>query len=319
MCGRTVDEFDLIARRFAPLAKDPGARGLIDDAAVLRTQGDVIVTTDSLVEGVHFLPDDPLDLVARKALRVNLSDLAGKAAAPFAILLNLIWPQARPAADLETFADGLAQDCIAFDLALLGGDTTATPGPLCISITAFGRAARAPSRAEAKIGDDVWVTGAIGDAYLGLALLRGEALALPADACAFLIARYRLPTPRLALAPLLQTHAHASMDVSDGLLGDAAKMAAASGVRLAITQDAVPLSPAAQAVLRRDPSRLRSALDFGDDYEILFTAGAEARAALAGRATCIGTVTAGAGAALIDGDGVEETLLRGGHRHALGR
>lgn len=298
-----MDEFELIARCFAPLAASAGARKLLDDAAVFEG---LVVTADAIVEGVHFLAGDPLDTVAQKALRVNLSDIAAKGAAPLAYLLTLQWPDGRAAQEIALFAEGLARDQAAFAVTLLGGDTTRTPGPLAISITMLARpllAGRTPARDGARAGDDLWVTGAIGDAVLGLAALQGEGV--PADGRDALVQRYRVPTPRTAFAAAVARFASASMDVSDGLLGDAAKLARASGVRLAIDPGAIPLSEAGAAW--RDAQADRSAAlarlaGGGDDYEILLTAPAQARAALREaadeiglRLTRIGTVTAGEG------------------------
>src|ERR1700675_598181 len=229
-------EDSLIARYFRPLATDPGALNLIDDAAILKASGDdIVVTTDAIVEGVHFLSDDPPDTVARKALRVNLSDLAAKGATPAGFVLTLAL-RAADEAWLTPFARGLGEDAGLFSCPLLGGDTVSTPGPKMISITAFGRVAEGKMvhRSGAKPGDRVVVTGTIGDAALGLDILKGGAVAtdLADDAAAkeMLVGRYRVPQPRNALAAAVRDHASAAMDVSDGLAGDLAKLCAASGV-----------------------------------------------------------------------------------------
>ncbi len=257
MPDSSANEFEIIARYFAPLATHAGARGLLDDAALIATEGPVVITTDAIVEGVHFLRDDPLDQVARKALRVNLSDLAAKGSSPFGYLLTLFWPEDRPASDIATLAAGLAADQAEYGLALLGGDTVSTPGPLSLSVTMLGHAGpRTPSRSSAKPGDGVWVTGTIGDSGLGLAALRGE----PFDKADhdYFVDRYRLPSPRLDLAAAVAELASATMDVSDGLIGDAAKIAAASGVRIEIDLGAVPLSPAAARWIERQPDPLKA-------------------------------------------------------------
>src|SRR6204780_2410365 len=222
-------EDSLIARYFRPIATDPGAFGLGDDAAILTASGDeIVVTTDAIVEGVHFLFDDPPDTIARKALRVNLSDLAAQGATPAGFVLTLAL-RAADDAWLAPFARGLGEDAAAYRCALLGGDTVSTPGPLMISITAFGRVApgKMVHRRGAKPGDRVVVTGTIGDAALGLDILKGGAVAaaLAGDVAAkqMLTGRYRVPQPRNALALTLRDHAHAAMDVSDGLAGDLAK------------------------------------------------------------------------------------------------
>src|SRR5262245_59307169 len=229
-------EDSLIARYFRPLATDPGALGLVDDAAVLKALGeDIVVTTDAVVEGVHYLADDPPDTIARKALRVNLSDLAAKGATPAGFVLTLAL-RSNDDAWLKPFADALGDDANSFACPLLGGDTVSTPGPQMISITAFGRvpAGRMVGRTSAKAGDHIMVTGTIGDAALGLDVLKGGAAAkaLASDPAArdILVARYRIPQPRNALVHAVRDCASAAMDVSDGLAGDLAKLCAASGV-----------------------------------------------------------------------------------------
>jgi len=319
----------LIARYFRPLATDPGAFNLIDDAAILKAVGDdIVVTTDAIVEGVHFLSDDPPDTVARKALRVNLSDLAAKGATPAGFVLTL----ALRAADdgwLAPFARGLGEDAAQFGCPLLGGDTVSTPGPLMISITAFGRvpAGKMVYRSGARPGDRVVVTGTIGDAALGLDILKGGAVAavLADDATArqMLVGRYRIPQPRNALATAVRDHASAAMDVSDGLAGDLAKLCAASGVSAAIEAPSVPTSAAAAALLARGAVGIEAIVSGGDDYEILcaipegsFEAFAVA-AALAGVAvTSIGTVIADTSAPrFLDAQGREIALPRLSYSH----
>lgn len=221
MAERRFSEDELIAQIFAPLAAE-GGLGLADDAAVLPAGAELVVTTDAVIAGVHFFPDDPPALIARKALRVNLSDLAAKGAEPVGFLLTLALPADWTNAWLRDFAAGLAADARDFACPLYGGDTTATPGPLTVSITAFGRAARFVPRSGARPGDLVLVSGTIGDAALGLGAARGEPFAgkLGEAARTHLLGRYRLPQPRLALAAALRDHASAAMDVSDGLAGE---------------------------------------------------------------------------------------------------
>jgi len=270
-------EDDLIARYFKPLATDPGALGLVDDAAILKAQGeDIVVTTDAVVAGVHFLPDDPPDTVARKALRVNLSDLAAKGATPAGFVLTLALQRADESW-LAAFARGLGEDAARYDCPLLGGDTVSTPGPLMVSITAFGRlpAGTMVRRSGASPGDCVMVTGTIGDATLGLDLLRGGAVAAAlADDVAsreVVVGRYRVPQPRNALARAMRDHASAAMDVSDGLAGDLAKLCAASGVSATIDLPRVPTSAVAAALLARGVTGIEALICGGDDYELLCT------------------------------------------------
>ncbi|WP_400767275.1 thiamine-phosphate kinase [Methylosinus sporium] len=304
MTERRFSEDELIAEIFAPLAAE-SAFGLRDDAALLPLGGarEIVVTTDALVSGVHFFPDDPPGLVAKKALRVNLSDLAAKAAEPLGFLLTLALPPDWTNEWARSFAAGLAEDAREFACPLLGGDTTATPGPLTISITAFGRATRFVSRSGAQPGDRIFVSGTIGDAALGLGVARGEAFAerLGEGARAHLLERYRLPLPRLPLIAALRAHASAAMDVSDGLAGDLAKLLRASGASARVELEKVPLSAAAQEAIAGEPELLSRAVTGGDDYEILCCASAEAAPALAlaaGKAGIalaeIGVVTAGA-------------------------
>ena len=305
---RASGEDSLIARYFKPIATDPGAFALDDDAAILKARGeDVVVTTDAIVEGVHYLADDPPDTIARKALRVNLSDLAAKGAVPAGFVLTL----ALRAADhdwLEAFARGLGEDARSFDCPLLGGDTVSTPGPVTVSITAFGRVPenRMVRRSGAKPGDRVIVTGTIGDAVLGLDILKNgpiaKALAGDPTGRETLIARYHVPQPRNALARAVRDHASAAMDVSDGLAGDLAKLCAASGISAVIDAPSIPTSATAAGLLARGAAGIETLISGGDDYEILCTVPeasakrfAEAARQAGVAATAIGTVMAGEG------------------------
>ena len=322
-------EDSLIARYFKPLATDPGAFNLGDDAAVLKPSGDdIVVTTDAIVEGVHFLAEDPPDTVARKALRVNLSDLAAKGATPAGFVLTLAL-RAADDAWLTPFARGLGSDAGLFGCPLLGGDTVSTPGPLTISITAFGRvpAGKMVRRSGAKPGDRVMVTGTIGDAALGLDILKGgpvaAALADDAGARAMLIGRYRVPQPRNALAKAVRNHARAAMDVSDGLAGDLAKLCGVSGVSAVIDAPSIPLSPAAAALLARDTVDIETIVSGGDDYEVLCTIPEDSFEALvqaAGQAgvavSSIGVIVAGSSVpSFLDGEGREIALPRLSYSH----
>jgi thiamine-monophosphate kinase len=322
-------EDSLIARYFRPLATDPGAFNLGDDAAVLKALGeDIVVTTDAIVEDVHFLAGDPPDTIARKALRVNLSDLAAKGATPAGFVLTLALREADDAW-LTLFARGLGSDAGLFGCPLLGGDTVSTPGPLMISITAFGRvpAGKLVHRSGAKPGDRVVVTGTIGDAALGLDILKGGAVraaaATDAGATEMLIGRYRVPQPRNALAQAVRDHASAAMDVSDGLAGDLAKLCAASGVSAAIDAPSIPLSAAAARLLSSGAIGIETLVSGGDDYEILCTVAENRFEAFAGAAalaevavTSIGTVIAGASAPrFMDAQGHEIALKRLSYSH----
>ncbi|MGJ4928101.1 thiamine-phosphate kinase [Bradyrhizobium sp. HKCCYLS2038] len=322
-------EDSLIARYFKPLATDPGAFGLVDDAAVIPASGDdLVVNTDAIVEGVHFLPNDPPDTIARKALRVNLSDLAAKGAVPAGFLLTLALRQTDEAW-LAAFARGLGEDAAAFGCPLLGGDTVSTPGPLMISITAWGRVPRGRMmhRFGARPGDRVMVTGTIGDAALGLRILTDTAgAAMLADDPAardMLIGRYRVPQPRQALAVAVRDFATAAMDVSDGLAGDLAKLCAASSVSADVALAHVPTSPAAATLLAAGSTQIESLIAGGDDYEILCTVPAakcdafRAAARMAGVAvTDIGVILEGARAPrFLDEQGRPVTLTRMSFSH----
>jgi thiamine-monophosphate kinase len=323
--AQPLGEFERIARFFAPLAA-PGGLDLLDDVAIIPgPPGEqYLLTTDAIVEGVHFLAADPPGQVAQKLLRVNLSDLAAKGAAPVGYLLTTALPPARDEAWLEAFAAGLAADQAVYGIGLLGGDSVATTGPATLSLAAIGRiaAGRAVLRRGARPGDLVHVTGTIGDAAFGLAVLRGELAEIGAPARAFLADRYRLPQPRLALGQKLVGIAHAMMDVSDGLVADLGHLCAVSGVGAAIEAARLPLSDAARAAVAADPRRIAAVLGGGDDYELLFAAPAEASEALAalGRAagvpvTVIGRIEGGGGVRVLDVEGAEMTVAVTGYRH----
>jgi len=322
-------EDSLIARYFKPIATDPGAFALTDDAAILNADGeDIVVTTDAVVEGVHFLSNDPPETLARKVLRVNLSDLAAKGATPAGFVLTL----ALRAVDdgwLSAFARGLGEDAKHYACPLLGGDTVSTPGPLTVSITAFGRVPRGKMvrRSGARPGDRVMVTGTIGDAALGLAVLKGGAAAagLANDAAARdrLVGRYRIPEPRNVLAAAIRDHASAAMDVSDGLAGDLTKLCAASGVSAVIDAPQIPTSTEAAELLARGVVGIEALIAGGDDYEVLCTVPDAACARFAEDArragvalTSIGTVVAGtAPVRFLDAQGRDIVLARLSYSH----
>lgn len=268
---RRIGEFELIARYFAPLASAfDGAGGLLSDNAFLPADArhDLVVKTDTVVSGVHFLADEKPALVAAKALRVCLSDLAAGGAEPFTYQLALTLPRGWSERWIAGFARGLAADQRRFGIVLCGGDTVVSPGPLTITITAFGRVRRGRglTRSGARPGDELWVTGTIGDGALGLLAARGE-LAAPA-----LERRYRLPQPRSGLGPRLVGIASAVADVSDGLLADAGHLSQASRLAVHIERESVPLSGAARRALSLQPSLWATVLGGGDDYELVIAA-----------------------------------------------
>lgn len=316
----------LIARYFAPLATHPGALGLADDAAFLAPLPgcDLVLKTDAIIGGVHFFPDDAADSVAQKALRVNLSDLAAKGATPLGFLLSLALPREIGEDWLRAFAQGLRGDAEAFACPLFGGDTDRTPGPITISIAMVGSVPQGSMvrRAGAKPGDRVFVSGTIGDAALGLGLRQGAGWTLTGAQREHLLVRYLLPQPRNALAEAVRTHASASMDVSDGLAGDLAKLCRVSQVAAEIEVARVPLSDAARAVLAADPTMGETALSGGDDYEIVCTvpqAKAESFRAAAQAAqvavTEIGRIVAGEGARFLDANGIALAFKRASFSH----
>jgi thiamine-monophosphate kinase len=302
---RRPGEFVLIDRYFSPLATDSGAFGLKDDAAIYRPRPgeDIVVTADTVVERIHFLPDDPPAAVARKALRVNLSDLAAKGATPFGYVLSLALPAGWTEAWVRGFARGLAGDQKRYAVALLGGDTTRASGGVTVAITALGRVPKGEMvlRSGARPGDAVLVSGTVGDGALGLCIRQGR-LSGKARGAKHLLDRYLTPQPRTALAPVLRRYATAAVDVSDGLVGDLAHICDVSGVGAEIEAPLVPLSPAARGALAGNPSLLSVILNGGDDYEIVATV-PERRVAPFVRAakaagvavTRIGTIVAGKG------------------------
>jgi thiamine-monophosphate kinase len=323
-----ISEDDLIARFFAPIAGQ-GGLGLRDDAALVSigANEELVVTTDALAAGVHFFADDPPESIARKALRVNLSDLAAKGAMPAGFLLSLALPKDWQEAWLTKFTNALAQDAREFACPLIGGDTIRSPGELFLSITAFGAVPRGKMvrRDGARAGDRVYVSGTIGDAAAGLMLRRQReaSASLGQTARDFLLDRYLHPQPRLGLAPMLRAYATAAIDISDGLVGDLTKMLRVSGVSARIELPRIPLSDAVRSALAADPSVHERLLTGGDDYEILCTLPphesgsfeAAAKKALVD-VTAIGMVEAGHDApCFLDKDGTKKTFARGSFSH----
>ena len=318
-----MNEFDIIAEIFAPLANHPGAFGLKDDAAVIppRPGFDLVVTTDQVAEGTDFFKHDPADSIAKKALLVNLSDLAAKGAGPKYYLLNLSLPQGMTREWLERFAAGLLEVQNAHDVSLLGGDTSATEGPLAIAITAFGFVPQGHMirRSGAKPGDGVYVTGQIGDSGGGLAIFKREKHTLDEAQRDHLIARYRVPQPPLDFGPALIGCATAAVDVSDGLIADLGHLASASGVGITINAEAIPRSDALRAFWGDDIAAIIRAATAGDDYQIAFTADPAREKDIMNFAkdvtvTRIGTVGAGQGVELRHA-GRPVTMAKTGYRH----
>lgn len=306
-----MDEFDEIARLFRPLSFGaPEALGLMDDAAAIPMGGaTLIVTTDTIVEGVHTPVGEAPGLIARKLLRTNLSDVAAKAAQPYGWFLNIAWPPTYAAAEREAFAAGLMQEAQAFGLKLFGGDTVRTPGPLTATATLLAKApenAFTP-RSGARPGDALLVSGTIGDATIGLKAALGEALPGLSEAqVAWLLDRYRLPQPRLSLRAALLAHVAACADVSDGLLADAGHISLASGVGVEIDLDHVPLSRAAAAWVRRQPDEGAARLILatgGDDYELVCACRPDRAAALQADAAAVGVPFTVIGR-IVEGSGV---------------
>lgn len=322
-----ADEFETIAKLLAPLAHPEWGRGLRDDVAVLpsRPGYDLVLTKDAIVEGVHFLPTDPLDTVAQKLLRVNLSDLAAKGAEPFGYLLACHWSGRCGWPEREAFAEGLSRDQAEFGIHLLGGDTVVTPGPASFSVTMLGWVAkgRAIGRAGARPGDLVFVTGTVGDGILGLMAAQGR-VTLVSERMTALVHHYRTPMPRVDFAPAVRDLATASVDVSDGLIADLGHVAMASAVRIEIDLEPLPLSIAAQSWIegRVDvEAALLMLAAGGDDYEIALTCRPDAEAALRREAdrlhlriTRMGQVVAGQGIVTRYGGQVLEAK-HGGWRH----
>jgi thiamine-monophosphate kinase len=320
-----LGEFGRIREFFARLA-GPEGLGLQDDAALIDCPAGhrLVVTVDQLVESVHYLPGDPPALIAKKLLRRNLSDLAAMGATPRYYLLTTALPPATGDDWLRHFAEGLAEDQRRFAISLIGGDSTSTAGPVSLTLTAIGDvpAGKEIRRNGARPGDRVWVTGTIGDAVLGLGVLRGRYDALAPEHRAALIARFQLPEPRTTLGPRLIGIAHAMIDVSDGLVADLAHICETSGVAAEISLDALPLSPAVDAVLTKAWEQPTVLATGGDDYELLFTAPAGKQAQIVALAdelgvpiTEIGTVAAGEGMRLVDRSGSVIPVSTVGWRH----
>ena len=320
-----LGEFERVRRFFAPLA-GPGGLGLLDDAAIVdcRAGQRLVVTADAIVAGVHYLPDDPPDLVARKLLRVNLSDLAAMGARPLYYVLTTALPAALGSDWLAEFTRGLAEDQRRFGIDLLGGDSVATTGPAVLSLTAIGEVAAGMEvrRNNARAGDLVWVSGTIGDAFLGLALLQGAYPQLAAEYRAGLIERFRMPDPRVDLGGRLAGIAHAMIDISDGLIADLGHICETSCVAAVVELALLPLSSAAKVITDGEPGVRIAVAAGGDDYELLFTAPADSTKAIGDLSwvlglpiTRIGRIEPGEGVRLVDTEGRTITVGESGYRH----
>lgn len=327
----------IIQEYLTPLAAgDPGALGLKDDCALITpTPGhDLVVKTDPVAAGVHFLADDPPADIGWKALAVNVSDLAAKAAVPRAYLMALSFPEAPARIWMAEFARGLAEAQTAFGMHLIGGDTDRRPGPVTISITVFGEAptGRMVPRGAARPGDQLYVSGSLGEAAIGLALLQDRSLAgiwgLSNEATEAAIRRFRRPGPRLELRRALREHASAAMDLSDGLAKDLGRMCKASGCGATVEIDLVPRAEAGTAAIKSDAWRWNDVLAAGDDYEVLAavrperarafeTAANEAgmKAANPFRVARIGEMSSSAGVLFLDAAGLPFLLTRSGWDH----
>lgn len=318
-----MGEFEIIERYFAPLTEgDPLASGLADDAALVDVPDgqSLVATKDMMVSGRHFLPDDPADLIGRKLLRANLSDLAAMGATPKAYLLGIALPDSIDEDWVAAFSGGLAEDQLSYGLHLIGGDTVATAGQLTLSLTALGTVKRgcAINRSGARIGDDIYVSGTVGDGSLGLKVVLGDLEPRSQE----LIDRYRLPRPRLALGRSLAGLATAAADISDGLVADLGHICKASGIGATILEVDVPLSPSAQSVLEKDPTQIDTVLTGGDDYELIFSAPPSVRHDLLVLAssldlaiTRIGCAESVTGVRVMTGDNSERELMQTGFTH----
>lgn len=318
--GQRPGEFDLIGRYFAPLA-GPGAFHLGDDAAVLTpTPGrQMVFTADAIISGVHFLVEDPPGDVALKLLAVNLSDLAAMGAEGVGYLITTAWPRDLDEAWIAAFAKGLAEGQAAYSVALLGGDTVATGGPLSLTLTAIGElpSNSALRRNGARAGDRLYVSGRIGDAGVGLGILRDGLMGGAVADRQRAVERYRRPKPQLALGRSLRGLASACIDISDGLVADMAHLSEQSAARMVVELHRVPISPLANLI-----GGAKGAIVAGDDYELLFAAAPENETHLLAAArevdaavSCIGQVEDGQGVHIIDQLGNAVIVDRGGYRH----
>ncbi len=314
-----MHEFDFIARYMRPLAGGyADALGLRDDAAVMCVpEGmELVLTKDVMHEGVHFFGYEPARSIAKKLLRTNLSDLAAMGAKPYGYLLGLGLPAHIGQNWLADFAAGLQEDNTYYGVHVLGGDTSRTKSHVSLSLTALGFVPHgsALTRSRAKLGDKLYLSGTLGDSVLGLRVMRGELQILEASHQAYLKDRYVLPRPRIFMGQELLGKASSAMDISDGLLQDAGHLARASGVKLVIHQEKIPLSQAAKAVLALEgDAAWQTIVAGGDDYELLVTLPADTFVPQG--LTLIGEVVAGEGVDIQDVHACHLHYARVGYTH----
>ncbi|MAZ98113.1 MAG: thiamine-phosphate kinase [Rhodospirillaceae bacterium] len=326
-----LDEFDRIKKYFKPLASaERGSLDLLDDAAVLPIGSDseLVISTDALVEGIHYVGDEDASLIAQKSLRTNLSDMAAMGAAPWAYTLSLILdPLKKCSADqwLDSFVAGLQIDQNKYDVRLIGGDSVVGAGPTVISITIIGKLNnKGPLvRSGALQNDDIYVSGTIGDSAAGLQVIKGSLDFLDFSDQIYLKNRYYLPQPRVALGLALVGLASAAMDVSDGLIQDMGHLCSASGLAAVINWPNVPLSPPVITLLESKSISISAIINGGDDYELLFTAPSILRPDIEELSkktevslTRIGYMTEGADVLLMDKENQLISLAGAGFKHA---
>ncbi|MBT5913267.1 MAG: thiamine-phosphate kinase [Rhodospirillaceae bacterium] len=326
-----LDEFDRIKKYFKPLASaERGSLDLLDDAAVLPigSASELVISTDALVEGIHYVGDEDASLIAQKSLRTNLSDMAAMGAAPWAYTLSLILdPLKKCSADqwLDSFVAGLQIDQNKYDVRLIGGDSVVGAGPTVISITIIGKLNnKGPLvRSGALQNDDVYVSGTIGDSAAGLQVIKGSLDFLDLSDQIYLKNRYYLPQPRVALGSALVGLASAAMDVSDGLIQDMGHLCSASGLGAIINWPNVPLSPPVITLLESKSISISAIINGGDDYELLFTAPSILRPDIEELSkktevplTRIGYMTEGADVLLMDKENQLISLAGAGFKHA---
>lgn len=314
------DEFDLIHQYFAPLAKGaPGAHGLLDDAATMAPSDgcELVVTMDTVVAGIHYLADETPSNIVAKLIGSNLSDLAAMGAFPRGFTLSCAWPQHIKTDDIAAFAHAMADWVDTYSFPLLGGDTVRTLGEGVFTVTAFGEApvGRSLKRNGAKAGNDVFVTGTIGDGALGLLSAQGKLSMLSSDDQAYLADRYRIPQPRVFVGQSLVGCATACIDISDGLIQDLRHIARTSNARIELEIDTIPLSDAAKRATESNPEMMSLLLSGGDDYELAFTA-PSAPSNVSVPITRIGRVVAGGSDVVLKAiDGSLVAVAKTGYNH----